>query len=231
MGKDAKCCWNPAIYCVRLLRWGCRRKRWWMTFDDGPDPQSRVAAELLDVLQHHQARACFDPIGEQVARCPAIVRRIAAEGHLIANHSFTHPVPIGWIRWLPEQIDPTDRALGEVLGVSGYHSRFFRPPHGMLTPALHAAMRQRELRLLPVTYFVHDTAYGPATAHRVLKRLLAGLRRDEGGVIVLHDGRCRRPPGHWRGQSGVSPQRSQPHLGTEYGRCPDQHAEAGRFSL
>lgn len=185
-----------------------------LTFDDGPNPHGQTTSNLLDMLRQHQVRACFNPIGEQVARCPALVRRIAAAGHLIANHSYTHPFPLGVIRWLPDQIDPTDRAIGEALGISDYHSHFFRPPHGLLTPALHAVMRQRELRLLPVSYFIHDSAYSPATAHRVVDSLLARLRRDAGGIIVLHDGRCRRPFGLGKGDP------ASPHSGANRSWVP-----------
>jgi len=172
---------------------GLPKKTVVLTFDDGPNGQ--VTADLLDVLRGHQVRACFNPIGENVADGPALVRRMAEEGHLLGNHTYTHPFPLGIIRWLPAQIDPTDLAIGEALGIPEYRSRFFRPPNGLLTPALHEAMRQRALRLLPVTCYIHDTAHGPATAHRVVEKLLAALRRNEGGIIVLHDGRCRRPLG------------------------------------
>ena len=164
-----------------------------LTFDDGPNPRTGTTDALLDVLRHHQVRACFDPIGVQVERCPELVRRIAQAGHLMANHSFTHPFPIAPIRWLSAEIDPTERAIGQALGIAGYASRFFRPPQGILTPSLRAAMRQRDLRVLPVSFFIHDTIYSPATAHRLLAGLLAGLRRDAGGIIVLHDDRCTRP--------------------------------------
>ena len=162
-----------------------------LTFDDGPNPCHETTGLLLDVLQHRQVRACFDLVGEQVAGCPELVRRIAADGHLIANHSFSHPFPIGRIRWITEQIKPTERAIGEALQVSDYRSRFLRPPNGLLTPSLRDALRQCELRPLPVTCYLGDDKHGPATADRVLAKLLACLRRDDGGIVVLHDGRCR----------------------------------------
>ncbi len=143
------------------------------------------------MLEQWQVRAVFDLIGEQASRCPELVRRIAAGGHLIASHSYSHPFPIGPIRWIADQLEPTDRVIGEALGVSGYHSRYFRPPNGLLTPALHKAMRLRELRLLPVTFYAGDAEHGPATADQVLEKMLARLRRDEGGIIVLHDRRSR----------------------------------------
>ncbi len=184
-----------------------------LTFDDGPNPHNGITADLLDVLQRQQVRACFDLIGVQASRCPQLVRRIAAEGHLIANHSYTHPFPVGNIRWIPEQIDPTERAIGEALGITGYHSRFFRPPNGFLTPAMREAMRQRELRLLPITFYAGDAEHGPATSRRVLAKMLARLRRDEGGIIVLHDRRCR-PFGLGEGDT------ASPHSGGNRGWVP-----------
>ena len=185
------------LECCHILRayssLGLPSKTVILTFDDGPNPHNQTTEHLLEVLRQHRVRACFDLIGEQASRCPDLVRRIAAGGHLIANHSYTHPFPVGLIRWIPDQIDPTDRVIGEALGVNEYHSRYFRPPNGLLTPTLHDAMRRRALRLLPVTFYVHDTEAGPATAQHVLAKILAHLRRDEGGILVLHDRRSRRP--------------------------------------
>ena len=59
-----------------------------LTFDDGPDPEN--TPRLLDVLDRHRARATFFMVGERAARHPDLVRRVAAAGHEIGNHSFSH---------------------------------------------------------------------------------------------------------------------------------------------
>jgi peptidoglycan-N-acetylglucosamine deacetylase len=60
-----------------------------MTFDDGPHPV--LTPRLLDILKTRGIKATFFLIGQNAAEYPDIVRRIAAEGHEISNHSWSHP--------------------------------------------------------------------------------------------------------------------------------------------
>src|SRR5258708_13573335 len=72
-----------------------------LTYDDGPN--DIVTERLLDVLAHHNVRATFFLIGRYVRQRPQIARSIAAAGHLIGNHTITHP----WLVWQPtERIPP-----------------------------------------------------------------------------------------------------------------------------
>ena len=59
-----------------------------LTFDDGPDP--RWTPRILDVLRQYHARATFFVIGSQAAQHPDLVARMYAEGHEVANHTYTH---------------------------------------------------------------------------------------------------------------------------------------------
>jgi hypothetical protein len=60
-----------------------------LTFDDGPNP--KWTPRLLEVLGEHGVKATFFMLGGRAQTEPALVRRIAAEGHLIGNHSWSHP--------------------------------------------------------------------------------------------------------------------------------------------
>ncbi|MFM7375971.1 MAG: polysaccharide deacetylase family protein, partial [Chthoniobacterales bacterium] len=60
-----------------------------LTFDDGPHPE--LTPKLLDILRQNGVRATFYVIGRNVETYPDIARRIVAEGHEIANHSWSHP--------------------------------------------------------------------------------------------------------------------------------------------
>src|SRR5580698_355382 len=64
-----------------------------LTYDDGPN--DIVTERLLELLAEHNVRASFFLIGNFVRQRPQIVRAIAASGHLIGNHSMTHP----WLAW------------------------------------------------------------------------------------------------------------------------------------
>ena len=60
-----------------------------LTFDDGPN--ATWTPRLLDVLAQHDVRATFFLLGSRAAAQPELVRRIAAAGHTIGNHSWSHP--------------------------------------------------------------------------------------------------------------------------------------------
>src|SRR5271156_1036460 len=115
-----------------------------LTFDDGPnDPYT---FRLLEILAQHQIRATFFMIGRFVRQRPDIVRAVAAAGHLIGNHTMTHP----WLvlevpSRVHQEIGDCNAALEDVLGEK---IEYFRPPHGSRRPdGLRTAP---ELRLTPV---------------------------------------------------------------------------------
>src|SRR5580693_7387695 len=60
-----------------------------LTFDDGPNPA--MTPRLLDLLDRYNAKATFFVVGKFVRSCPEIIREIDARGHLLANHTDTHP--------------------------------------------------------------------------------------------------------------------------------------------
>src|SRR5258707_13454435 len=60
-----------------------------LTFDDGPNPS--MTPKLLDLLDRHNAKATFFLIGRYVRECPELVQETVAPGHLVGNHTETHP--------------------------------------------------------------------------------------------------------------------------------------------
>src|SRR5579864_7726597 len=97
-----------------------------LTYDDGPnDPHT---LRLLDVLAKHGARATFFLIGRYVQQRPDIVHEAIRAGHIVGNHTFTHPLLIfkseAIIR---EELQRCTQALQVAIG---QHSNLFRPPFG-----------------------------------------------------------------------------------------------------
>ncbi len=102
-----------------------------LTFDDGPDPDT--TPRILDVLRRHQVRATFFVVGRQAAAHPDIVRRMAAEGHTVGGHTFSHRPPEQVSsRELIAEVQETEALLLKILG---RRCRIFRPPFGKLTVA------------------------------------------------------------------------------------------------
>src|SRR5882762_11933731 len=102
------------------------RKQIALTFDDGPnDPHT---LNLLDILAKHHVIATFFLIGRYARQRPEIAVEIAKRGHLIGNHTFTHPLLI---------FQSDSRVRQEILqcreaitDAVGEHSNLFRPPWG-----------------------------------------------------------------------------------------------------
>jgi peptidoglycan-N-acetylglucosamine deacetylase len=161
-----------------------------LTFDDGPnDPYTQ---QFLDLLAQHQVRAIFFLVGNYVRLRPGLARAILQAGHLIGNHTMTHP-SLMWER--PRRVREELAGCSAVLeDVTGQPVRYFRPPFGARRPdVLRTAV---ELGLRPVMWNVtaHDwDATNPAAlAARVQRIIRRNQHHGRGSNILLHDGGHRR---------------------------------------
>jgi peptidoglycan-N-acetylglucosamine deacetylase len=161
-----------------------------LTFDDGPnDPYT---LQLLDLLEQHQVRAIFFLVGNYVRLRPGLVRAILEAGHLVGNHTMSHP-SLMWER--PSRVREELAGCSALLeDVTGQAVHYFRPPFGARRPdVLRAAV---ELGLTPVMWNVtaHDwDATDPvALAARVQRLVRRNQRLGSGSNILLHDGGHRQ---------------------------------------
>jgi peptidoglycan/xylan/chitin deacetylase (PgdA/CDA1 family) len=155
-----------------------------LTFDDGPHPESTPA--LLEALRAADVRATFFLVGERVARWPELARRIAADGHVVGNHTQRHRLLVfRTAAQIAEEVHACQCALAAV----GVEARLFRPPHGFKPIGLHRALAPHRLRLVAWQGSIRDTdAPGAAT---VAARAIALAR--PGRILLLHDDpRCAR---------------------------------------
>ena len=112
-----------------------------LTFDDGPnDPHT---LRLLEVLARHDVRATFFLIGRYVQQLPEISRQIIEAGHVVGNHTFSHPLLIfKSAAEIRQELSDCRSALQDAIGE---HSNLFRPPFGGRRPAdaRHGCRRSR----------------------------------------------------------------------------------------
>lgn len=151
-----------------------------LTFDDGPnDPHT---LRLLDVLAKNDVHATFFMIGRHVQQCPDIARTVAQAGHVIGNHTFTHPLLIFKSEaQTRQQLLDCREALQDAIGE---HSNLFRPPYGGRRPStLRVA---RELGLETVMWNVTGYDWNAPPAPVIEKKVMRQMRG--GDVILLHDG-------------------------------------------
>lgn len=155
-----------------------------LTFDDGPnDPHT---LHLLEILAKHGVHATFFMLGKFVQQRPDIARDVAKAGHVIGNHTFSHPNLIFKSRaQATAELQNCERILADAVGD---HSRLFRPPFGGRRPAsLRVA---RSLSLLPVMWNVTGRDWNAPSVEYIEKKVASQLRG--GDVILLHDGGHQR---------------------------------------
>ena len=180
-----------------------------LTYDDGPnDPHT---LKLLEVLARHDVRATFFMIGRYVRKRPDIVGEVARAGHVIGNHTFTHPLLIfASTAQTRTQLLECRSALQDAIGE---HSNLFRPPFGGRRPAtLQVA---RDLGFETVMWNVTGYDWNARLAGEIEKKVARQIRG--GDVILLHDG----------GHRAMGADRAQTVIATDnlIRRCKDQGYE------
>jgi peptidoglycan/xylan/chitin deacetylase (PgdA/CDA1 family) len=160
-----------------------------LTYDDGPN--DAATDELLELLALHNTRATFFMIGQFVRQRPEIVRRVHAAGHLIGNHTETHP----WLCYSPARVIRHElRACNEALeDTIGAPVRYLRPPHGARRPMVFRAAAELGLKLVQWNAMGHD--WQPIGSERILADIETARHRAQhrhvGTNILLHDGYAR----------------------------------------
>jgi peptidoglycan/xylan/chitin deacetylase (PgdA/CDA1 family) len=151
-----------------------------LTYDDGPnDPHT---LRLLEILARHHVHATFFLIGRHVEQRPDIVRELVKAGHVIGNHTFTHPLlTFKSARELREQFSRCDHALTDAVGG---HSSLFRPPFGGRRPGVLRTARQMGME--PIMWNVTGYDWNAPSVEHIERQVTRQVRG--GDVILLHDG-------------------------------------------
>ncbi|MEZ0089184.1 polysaccharide deacetylase family protein [Streptacidiphilus sp. EB129] len=151
-----------------------------LTIDDGPHPD--WTPQVLDILAKHRITATFCQVGAQVHAYPDLVRRVAAEGHLLANHTWTHcdlaKVPTSTVR------NEIERTNDELHRVSGRRPDIFRAPYGVWSRAAFAECRRLGLR--PVDWSVDPRDWSRPGAQEIVE--VIERHTHAGSIILEHDG-------------------------------------------
>jgi peptidoglycan/xylan/chitin deacetylase (PgdA/CDA1 family) len=157
-----------------------------LTFDDGPNPE--FTPEVLDILDKYHVKATFFMIGSEMEKYPEIVKEVVARGHVIGNHTYTHPHDIE-LDTEAQVIRELDQCEQVIERMTGRRTHLFRPPRGLVDSTVFTIAEEEGYRtiLWTVSADHHDAPTPKLMAQRVLKHIRPG------GIILAHDGRfCTR---------------------------------------
>lgn len=143
-----------------------------LTFDDGP--RRETTERLLDGLRERGASATFFVVGEEIAGNEDLVERMAAEGHQVGNHTWSH-VRLTNPETAGQEIRMTEKALEELLGEEDF---WLRPPYGLIDGGVEVSVPMVKWSVDPRDWESRNTA-------QVVRTVL----RDAGpnSIILLHD--------------------------------------------
>lgn len=155
----------------------------YLTFDAGYE--NGCTAKILDVLKAHHAPAAFFLVGSYIERNPALVKRMAEEGHIVGNHTAHHydMSKIGDKATFTQELQEVERLYREATGQE--LPKFYRPPQGIYSQE-NLAMAQ-ELGYKTVFWslaYVDWKNDSQPTREEAFSKLLP--RVHNGAVVLLH---------------------------------------------
>ncbi len=159
-----------------------------LTFDDGPDPT--YTPQILDVLARYGVKATFCLIGSRARDYPDLVRRIAAEGHSLCNHSWQHLMDLATRTPSYQQWDLSATNDAIHAAVPDARIRYFRAPGGNFTPALVQLAASYAMRSIYWDVDPRDwdsATYGKGTG--MVNHIVSVVRAQTrpGSIVLSHD--------------------------------------------
>lgn len=157
---------------------GTAHNRVALTFDDGPD--GTYTPMVLDVLKTYDVPATFFLVGKNVEKHPEVTRRIIAEGHVVGNHSWSHPN----LRFLkPGRLESEIKWTEDILEqATGLRTMLMRPPYGGLD--LHTLEQLIEMDYYIINWSVDSLDWRELAVDPILINTLTGV--EEGAIILFH---------------------------------------------
>ena len=155
----------------------------YLTFDCGYE--NGYTEQILDALKKHNAPAAFFVVGHMIESAPDIVRRMAAEGHVVGNHTFHHPdmSSISQQAAFQEELDSLAELYEETTGQPLSH--FYRPPQGKYSEENLKQAQELGYKTIfwSLAYVDWNTDAQP-TAEQAYAKLLP--RIHDGAIVLLH---------------------------------------------
>ena len=183
------------LYPKALWRMDAAEHSVYLTFDDGPIPESTPF--ILDTLKEHGVKATFFVVGENVKRYPDLFRRIISEGHSIGNHTYNHMGSLRhYVKTYLSNIETADAVMQTAANVGGsensslftLHSSLekplFRPPHGWMWLSAYHMLMKRGYTIVMWDLVTRDYSRN-LNAFDIFRNVVYYSRN--GSIITFHD--------------------------------------------
>ncbi|TAE60953.1 MAG: polysaccharide deacetylase family protein [Nostocales cyanobacterium] len=150
-----------------------------LTFDDGPWPKS--TAQVLDILKKNDIKGTFFVVGRNVQSYPDLTRRIVAEGHSIANHTWHH-----WYHHMNAQTAAYEVANTSdiIFKTTGVKTGLFRPPGGIMTNGVVNYARNNKYAI--IMWSSDSIDYSRPSVDKLINNIFRSAK--PGGIVLMHDG-------------------------------------------
>ena len=158
-----------------------------LTFDDGPHPV--WTERLLDLLYRYNMRVIFFVVGQKVKQYPVIVKKMIEQGHIIANHTWSHRILFAAS---PETLKREIYDYGLYMRENfNYTMKFFRPPWGIISKKIVDIIKNEfGYKLL---LWNRDSLDYLLPLSRNINKLIASESQEDPQIILFHDGNILSP--------------------------------------
>ncbi|MCF4968490.1 polysaccharide deacetylase family protein [Nostoc sp. CMAA1605] len=150
-----------------------------LTFDDGPWPES--TGQVLDILKENNVKGTFFVVGRNVKEYPDILKRVAAEGHVIGNHTWHH-----WYHAMNPQLAAYEvtKTTELIYQITGVKPTLFRPPGGIMNNGVAAYAKNNKYAI--IMWSSDSVDYSQPSVPRLINNVFSLAR--PGGIVLMHDG-------------------------------------------
>jgi len=151
-----------------------------LTIDDGPSPV--YTPQILRLLRRYRITASFSMIGINVDAYPGVARDVAEAGHMIVNHTWTHP-DLAFLSPVAVR-DQIDYATDAIHRATGRTPQMFRAPYGAWSPVVLEWCEQT--RMTPLDWSVDPRDWSRPGTGAIIRNIMRNTR--SGSIILEHDG-------------------------------------------
>ena len=157
-----------------------------LTFDDGPHP--RHTPQILDLLDRYEIKATFFSVGINAYYYPDVLAEIAARGHEIGNHTYSHPHvnQVNQVK-LEREIEKCEEMIYQI---TDRKTKLFRPPEGMIDSEMLKTIHNLDYRIILWDIDTRDWAH--TSPEEIAKNVIE--KTSSGDIILMHDYIGRNSP-------------------------------------